>query len=56
MFSHDIFRNLRVRALIVHEGKLLLLPRPDYVGGSPPQPGAAPGGGLLPNVASSTLS
>jgi 8-oxo-dGTP pyrophosphatase MutT (NUDIX family) len=49
MFTHDIYRNLRVRALIVHDGRLLVLPRPDLVGGSPPQPGAAPGGGLLPN-------
>jgi len=49
MFTHSIYRNLRVRALIVHEGKLLILPRPDHVGGSPPQPGAAPGGGLMPN-------
>jgi 8-oxo-dGTP pyrophosphatase MutT (NUDIX family) len=49
MFTHDIFRNLRVRALIVHEGKLLILPRPNHTGGSPPQPGAVPGGGLLPN-------
>lgn len=49
MFTHDIFRNLRVRAIIVHEGRMLILPRPDLEGGSPPQPGAVPGGGLLPN-------
>jgi 8-oxo-dGTP diphosphatase len=49
MFTHDIFRCLRVRALIIHDGKLLLLPRPDTVGGNPPQPGAVPGGGLHPN-------
>ncbi len=49
MFTHDIFRSLRVRALIRHEGALLILPRPDYIGGNPPQPGAVPGGGLLPN-------
>ena len=49
MFTHNIFRSLRVRALIVRHGKLLILPRPDVVGGNPPQPGAAPGGGLEPN-------
>jgi 8-oxo-dGTP pyrophosphatase MutT (NUDIX family) len=49
VFTHNIFRSLRVRALVVHDGKLLVLPRPDVVGGNPPQPGAAPGGGLEPN-------
>jgi 8-oxo-dGTP pyrophosphatase MutT (NUDIX family) len=49
MFTHNIFRSLRVRALVVHDGKMLVLPRPDVVGGNPPQPGAAPGGGLRPN-------
>jgi len=49
MFTHSIFRSLRVRALIVRDGKMLILPRPDVVGGNPPQPGAAPGGGLHPN-------
>lgn len=49
MFTHNIFRSLRVRALVVHDGKMLLLPRPDVVGGNAPQPGAAPGGGLRPN-------
>lgn len=48
MFTHNIFRCLRVRALIVHDGRLLVLPRPDVVGGNPPQPGAAPGGGIQP--------
>ena len=46
MFTHNIYRSLRVRALIVRDGKMLILPRPDVVGGNPPQPGAAPGGGL----------
>jgi 8-oxo-dGTP pyrophosphatase MutT (NUDIX family) len=49
VFTHNIFRSLRVRALVVHDGKMLILPRPDVVGGNPPQPGAAPGGGLEPN-------
>ena len=49
MFTHNIFRSVRVRALVVHDGKMLVLPRPDVVGGNPPQPGAAPGGGLRPN-------
>jgi 8-oxo-dGTP pyrophosphatase MutT (NUDIX family) len=49
MFTHNILRSLRVRALVVHEGNMLILPRPDVVGGNPPQPGAAPGGGLEPN-------
>jgi len=49
MFTHNIFRSLRVRALVVRDGKMLVLPRPDVVGGNPPQPGAAPGGGLRPN-------
>ena len=49
MFTHNIFRSLRVRALIVRDGRMLILPRPDVVGGNPPQPGAAPGGGLHPN-------
>ena len=49
LFTHDIFRCLRVRAIIVHEQRLLVLPRPDVVGGNPPQPGAVPGGGLQPN-------
>jgi 8-oxo-dGTP pyrophosphatase MutT (NUDIX family) len=49
MFTHNIFRSLRVRTLVVHDGKVLILPRPDVIGGNPPQPGAAPGGGLRPN-------
>jgi 8-oxo-dGTP pyrophosphatase MutT (NUDIX family) len=49
MFTHNIFRSLRVRALVVHDRRMLILPRPDVVGGNPPQPGAAPGGGLRPN-------
>jgi ADP-ribose pyrophosphatase YjhB (NUDIX family) len=49
MFTHSVFRCVRVRAIITHAGKMLLLPRPDTVGGNPPQPGALPGGGLQPN-------
>jgi 8-oxo-dGTP pyrophosphatase MutT (NUDIX family) len=49
LFTHNIYRNLRVRAIIVHDGKILILPRPDPTGGDPPQPGALPGGGLEPN-------
>jgi 8-oxo-dGTP pyrophosphatase MutT (NUDIX family) len=49
MFTHNIFRSLRVRVLVVRDGSLLILPRPDVMGGNPPQPGAVPGGGLRPN-------
>jgi len=49
MFTHNIYRCLRVRMLIVRDGKLLILPRPDAVGGDPPQPGAVLGGGVEPN-------
>ena len=42
MFTHNIYRNIRTRVIVVHDERMLILPRPDVVGGNPPQPGAAP--------------
>ena len=48
MFTHDIYRNIRVRVIIVRQGKIVLgAPCPDRIGRDAYR--GLPGGGLEPN-------
>ncbi len=50
MFTHNIYRHIRTRVIVVHEGKMLLnTPGPDLAGRGPQHYRCLPGGGLEPN-------
>lgn len=48
MFTHNIYRNIRVRVIVVHEGRMLLFP-PACDGTECDPYRCLPGGGLEPN-------
>ncbi len=48
MFTHNIYRNIRVRVIVVRDGKMLLFPPGSDGTGRDPYRGL-PGGGLRPN-------
>ena len=48
MFTHNIYRNIRTRVIVVRDGKMLLFPPGSDGTGRDPYRGP-PGGGMKPN-------